>query len=105
MRFALPHGGHGGGGASLMLKPRIERWPFPVARQVRVSGAGDCLNLRVSPDTDAEVRGCYADGTVFEIAAQASGAEGLLNRAGWWVSVRSPAGEVGWVSADYLEWA
>lgn len=105
MRFALPHGGHGGGGASLMLKPRIERWPFPVARQVRVSGAGDCLNLRVSPDTDAEVRGCYADGTVFEIAAQASGAEGLLNLGGWWVSVRNAAGEAGWVSADYLEWA
>jgi hypothetical protein len=59
----------------------------------RVAGASSCLNVRVEPREDAEVRQCAADGVLLR----------EIGESGRWVHVLTPNGTEGWTGMDYLE--
>ncbi len=61
-----------------------------------VSAAGDCLNLRPTPDTSGDPIACLPDGTEVTLLSGPVGAEGIE----WW-EVDSAAG-TGWVAGLYL---
>ena len=109
MVFALPHGGHGGASPPILLAPkRVEGAADPEFRFV-VARTGDGLNLRTGGHTGTEVIGVIPDGTVVELAEDVKMPVGqrsaVQNEEGTWLFVRTPAGEHGWVSAAYLDWA
>lgn len=70
----------------------VEPGPF-----LRVTGAGDCLNVRESASTTARALGCYADNVILKDLSQEQQAGGVT-----WRRVETPAGEAGWASAQYL---
>lgn len=71
----------------------VEPGPF-----LRVSGAGDCLNVRETASTTAKSLGCFADKVLL---GDLSGTE---NSAGvTWKKVATPAGQEGWASAEFLK--
>ena len=109
IRFALPHGGHGGGGPGTFLSPRIEYPPFDDRFAFRVTGTGSCLNLRSLPSGSASTSGCLPDGSGVALSDPPPGLPyGKL--AAWfadetlWIHIRIASGEEGWVSSEYLRW-
>ena len=70
----------------------VEPGPF-----LRVTGAGDCLNVRETPSTSAKVLGCFADNVLLRDLAQEQSAGGIA-----WKKVQTPSGETGWASAEFL---
>jgi hypothetical protein len=58
---------------------------------------GDCLNVRESPSTDAPSLGCFAAGVLFGDLEESQDVAGTA-----WRKVRTPAGDEGWASADFL---
>ncbi|MFN8508894.1 MAG: hypothetical protein U0547_15195 [Dehalococcoidia bacterium] len=69
-----------------------------VAREtVRVVTGTDCLNVRATASTTAEIRGCYADGVLLQRRL-----EGVTPVAGW-VAVLTPSGQNGWVSEAFVK--
>ncbi len=70
----------------------VEPGPF-----LRVTGAGDCLNVRESASTTAKVLGCFADNVLLRDLSQDQSAGGLT-----WKKVQTPSGETGWASAEFL---
>jgi len=69
-----------------------------VAREtVRVVTGSDCLNVRATASTTAEIRGCYADGVLLQRRL-----EGVTPVAGW-VAVLTPSGQSGWVSEAFVK--
>ncbi|MBI5949303.1 MAG: hypothetical protein HY875_14290 [Chloroflexi bacterium] len=64
---------------------------------LRVTSAGDCLNVREQPSTSAAVVGCYADNVVFKDGGESKQADGKT-----WLAVETPTGKPGWAVADYL---
>jgi len=70
----------------------VEPGPF-----VRVTGAGDCLNVREQPSTTAPVIACYADNVLLRNLNTEQVAGGIT----WW-KVRTPSGRDGWASKEFL---
>lgn len=70
----------------------VEPGPF-----LRVTGAGDCLNVRENPSTSAKVIGCFADTVLLRDLAQEQSAGGVT-----WKKVQTPDGTPGWASAEFL---
>jgi hypothetical protein len=106
MVFALPHGGHGGGGVPVLLEPFVEYPPFNDALTMQVA-ADDCLNLREGPHIEAPVKPCLPDGTRVDLIADPSG-DGCAtwvdsSVTGYWLYVQAPAAR-GWVNSAYLAW-
>jgi DNA-binding CsgD family transcriptional regulator len=64
----------------------------------RVAGAGDCLNLRAEPDTDAPVLNCFRDGVFLLDSGERRRADGQT-----WAAVTAPGKLLGWASVEYLE--
>lgn len=64
---------------------------------VRVSGTGDCLNVRAQPSLGAPVLGCFADGVLLPAGEGQQQAEGMA-----WQAVHTPAGEAGWAASSFL---
>ena len=109
LRFALPHGGHGGGSRNTFLPPRIEYPPFDDQFVFHVAGTGSCLNLRSQPSRSASIAGCLADGSVVALSDPPKGPPFGILAAGFadetlWVHVRTASGDEGWVSSEYLQW-
>ncbi|MGE3074584.1 MAG: LuxR C-terminal-related transcriptional regulator [Dehalococcoidia bacterium] len=67
-------------------------------RTFRVTGAGDCLNVREQPNTSASVLGCYAD----NVLLRDHGGEQQTGGITWW-KVGTPDGKEGWASREFLE--
>ncbi len=74
---------------------------------------GDCLNLRDLPVTAATVSTCLPDDT-FLTVTEVESAELLpssnrymitLSFGGAFAHVRTDAGQEGWVSSEFLDWA
>lgn len=70
----------------------VEPGPF-----LRVTGDGDCLNVRESPSTIAKVLGCFADNVLLHDLNEEQIAGGTT-----WKKVQTPAGVPGWASKDFL---
>ncbi len=110
MVFALPHGGHGGGGLPALVAPSRERPPFSDSLGLRVRTGDDCLNLREKPGLDAPVRACLANGASLTIIEGPPIAEGWpplafsITEHGEWVHVTTGDGQQGWAAAPYLAW-
>jgi hypothetical protein len=64
---------------------------------LRVTGAGDCLNVRAEPSATAAVLRCYRDGVLF-VDNDETKQDGTTT----WRSVHTPDGHDGWASAQYL---
>ncbi len=64
----------------------------------RVSGAGDCLNIREAPSTSARVLTCLADDVLVGDMGQLQAAGGIQ-----WRLVRTPGYQVGWASTEFLK--
>jgi DNA-binding CsgD family transcriptional regulator len=69
--------------------------PGPV---LRVSGAGDCLNLREAHSTTAPVLKCFVDNVLFVDSGERSEAGGQT-----WARVTAPGKLQGWAALDYLQ--
>lgn len=67
---------------------------------VRVTGAGDCLNVREAPSTTAPVIACFADNVLLRNLNAEQQADGVT----WW-KVQTPSGQTGWASREFLEGA
>ena len=65
---------------------------------VRITGAGDCLNVREQPSTREKSLGCYRDGVLLHDRGESIGTGGIE-----WRSVSTPTGEAGWASAEFLD--
>jgi hypothetical protein len=63
-----------------------------------VVNAGDCLNIRDAPSTDAGILVCLADNVLVRDLAEVSTPDGMT-----WARVVTPAGVEGWAAAEYLE--
>lgn len=63
-----------------------------------VRDTGSCLNVRSEAGSSADVVNCAADGVLLTNLGVRAGAEGQLT----WLKVRTPAGEEGWASTDFL---
>ncbi len=70
----------------------VEPGPF-----LRVTGAGDCLNVREQPNATAPVVQCFADDVLLKDLNQEQQAGGLT-----WAKVQTPTGKQGWASAEFL---
>lgn len=119
MRFAFPHGGHGGAPPGVFLPAKVEFPPFDGTLRVVVGRTGDCLNLREYPSLKAPILDCMVDGEVLllEPFAGASGQpsaanpiENALAHLNWeerrtYAHVRNELGALGWVAIEYLDWA
>ncbi|MGE5595278.1 MAG: LuxR C-terminal-related transcriptional regulator [Hyphomicrobiales bacterium] len=64
---------------------------------LRVTNAGDCLNVRAQPDTAAPVLSCYADNVLLRDRGDSREADGIT-----WLAVATPDGREGWASAEFL---
>lgn len=69
---------------------------FAVGDSVVVTGAGDCLNVRVAAGRSNDAIVCLADGNEITVTGGPEGADGLR----WW-KVKTKLGE-GWAAEDYL---
>lgn len=69
--------------------------PGPFAR---VTGAGDCLNVRSEPGQTGEVLDCFADGVLLRDRGEERSVDGVS-----WLSVTTPDGIDGWATVQYLE--
>ncbi len=75
-----------------------------VGTHVRVSGAGDCLNVRSAPSISASQLGCFKDGVLLPDLGETTTVEGRT-----WVKVMTPTppddwvGKQGWAAAEFLE--
>ena len=65
---------------------------------LRVTGAGDCLNVREQPSTTAPVVQCFADNVLLKDLNQEQPAGGIT-----WLKVQTPTGKEGWASAEFLK--
>ncbi len=65
---------------------------------LRVSGAGDCLNLREAHSTTAPVLKCFVDNVLFVDSGERSEAGGQT-----WARVTAPGNLQGWAALDYLQ--
>ena len=72
----------------------VEVQPGPF---LRVTGAGDCLNVRERPEADAPVVQCFADNVLLRDLAAEEQSGGIA-----WKKVATPGGEEGWASAEFL---
>ena len=70
----------------------VEPGPF-----LRVTGAGDCLNVRATPSTSAKVLGCYADTVLLRDLSDEQAAGGVTFH-----KVQTPSSETGWASKEFL---
>ncbi len=71
---------------------------------MRVANTGSCLNVRETPDSAAPVVECVADGVLVLDVASASRLIAQTPIAGGdWLEVRTPSGNHGYASAQYLE--
>jgi hypothetical protein len=88
-----------GGAAAPILEPFLERQGRNLVQAIvegpfaRVVGTGSCLNVRAEPSMSSVVLACAADDVLLQDIGQ----------SGHWLHVATPAGEVGWAAADYLE--
>jgi hypothetical protein len=73
----------------------------PQASFLRVTGTGDCLNVREAPSLDAPVFACYADGVLFGQADQLQNFAGADNIT--WSLVITPDGRNGFASTEFLQ--
>lgn len=71
----------------------LTRGPF-----ARVTGTGDCLNVRDAPATDQPIIGCFADNVLLGSTGGVAESGGQV-----WLGVVTPAGEPGWAVAEFLE--
>lgn len=71
----------------------VEPGPF-----LRVSGAGDCLNVRESASTSARSLGCFADNVLLRDLSGTESAGGIT-----WRKVGIPDGRQGWASGEFLK--
>jgi len=77
----------------------VQRGPF-----LRVANTGSCLNVRESPDPAAHEVECIADGAlVLDLAAASRLISATPINGGDWLEVRTPSGNQGYASAQYLE--
>lgn len=65
---------------------------------LKVTGAGDCLNVRTAPSTTAQSLGCLKVGVLLRDRGENRSAEGTT-----WIAVSGPGVAEGWASADYLD--
>lgn len=66
---------------------------------LKVTGAGDCLNVRTDPSTSAPVITCYRDGVLVTDGGEEREADGVS-----WRSIRmGVAPYSGWASSEFLE--
>jgi hypothetical protein len=105
MVFATPHGGHGGGSPPAVVAPAVEYPPFSDSLRFAVARAGTCLNLREGPGPGYAVITCLADGVRLTLDTVPGRFSVENNEYGAWIRVRSDAGQSGWVSNAYLDWA
>lgn len=70
-------------------------FPGPV---VKVSGAGDCLNVREAASTGAAILACYGDGVLLQ-----KNGEPVAGDGGQWLPVVTPDGRKGFASTQYVE--
>lgn len=70
----------------------VEPGPF-----LRVTGTGDCLNVRDSASTGGASLGCFADNVLLRYVGAEQEAGGIT-----WLKVETPDGKTGWASAQYL---
>ena len=61
----------------------------------RVVNTDSCLNIRASPEADALVNACAADGVLLTING---------NISDGWIPVSTPSRVSGWASAEFLEY-
>ncbi len=66
---------------------------------VRVTGAGDCLNVREGPATSAAILSCYRDNVILRLRDNVPVEAGGIS----WLPVATPDGRPGWASAEFLE--
>jgi hypothetical protein len=108
--FAIPHGGHGGWGPAVLLKPLVQRAPFAEPRMVVAPGG--CLNLREAASMDAAILTCLAPGTELQLAEPPAGLEPgtaeyfearvvRISESGTWLKVT----QGGWVNSAFVRWA
>jgi hypothetical protein len=64
---------------------------------LRVTGAGDCVNVREAPSLSSRVLTCLADDVLVGNRGQRQTADGLD-----WILVRTPGNQSGWMSVQYL---
>lgn len=64
----------------------------------RVTGAGDCLNVRESPSLSARVLACIADDVLLGGVETPDQSNGGVT----WRQVHTPGGQLGWASAEFL---
>jgi hypothetical protein len=64
---------------------------------LRVNTPGDCLNIRTTVGTNAPVLECAADGVLLGDREDTWERDGVT-----WLAVRTPAGDIGWASAEFL---
>jgi hypothetical protein len=64
---------------------------------VRVTNAGDCLNVREAASTGAQTLGCFKDGVLLKDRAKTEQSGGIT----WWAVAR-PDGREGWASSEFL---
>ncbi|GBD23703.1 hypothetical protein HRbin29_01373 [bacterium HR29] len=69
---------------------------FVVGQRLRVTGTGECLNLRALPSLQGDVVACLPDGTEVEVRGGPREADGYA----WW-QLATPQGD-GWAVEDYL---
>lgn len=64
----------------------------------RVTGVGDCLNVRSEPGQAGQVLGCFADGVLLRDRGEERSVDGEP-----WLRVTAPGAVEGWAAARYLE--
>jgi hypothetical protein len=86
--------------AGLRRDGDVDAYPVAVVRGtfVRVDAPGDCLNLRAGRGTDSPIVSCVADGVLLEPTGDAVTAQDGSR----WRPVRTPSGETGFASVDFL---
>ena len=75
--------------------------PVPRALSVgpfgRIDADGDCLNVRLGPDTSTDVLGCYADGVFLPFRTTTDFVpEG-------WFAVTTPDGRAGFAASEFVD--
>ncbi|MCC7366000.1 MAG: hypothetical protein IT303_16670 [Dehalococcoidia bacterium] len=93
--------------AELVLKSDgrgVVRTPvaLPAGAFVMVTGAGDCLNVRVNPRVGEEVLGCYKDNTLLPWRTDLPVQEATAEDARAWYPVTTPDGRAGWAAAEFI---
>jgi hypothetical protein len=70
----------------------VQQGPF-----LRVNTPGECVNIRKSAGIDAPIVDCAADGVLLFDREDSWERDGVT-----WLAVRTPAGDLGWASAEFL---